>query len=498
MSTTVSFRLDQPVPLPPDTQIWINHDASAREVLHPERGRKPSYLHIAGSCDGSSCDSCDCVATLPFAADATPALPRREPRRFLAISPQAATYIVLDASFLPAFMLLRDGHTPAQVGEWIADEVPEEQWKDFLKTLFKLIVLRNMRPEAELREDLPERPTLHLYVTNRCNLRCTHCYMSSGRPLPQGEMSTAERRRAIETFSGLGRKGKVSFSGGEALTSPDLFELIALARDNGHETELYTNGLLIRPSNVQRLVDSVDELQISLDGTNPETNDPIRGRGSFKRIVSAIHLVDKADRARNPDFFYRVGVTLTKSNCADVEQNILSFLSSLDLTNPHKIQIGVVANIGRAVDHPEVAAEVDQLPAIQSRVMGKFIEGGRIKWPNFSVNVLSKSCGIGMSVTVAADGNIYPCSVTEQPTLGNVRNADALAAMRSVSELTSRTGVDNVEGCRTCSLRYACRGMCRVGNLHRTGSMLQSSCRPAFKAARVESLIVGFDSYLMH
>jgi radical SAM protein with 4Fe4S-binding SPASM domain len=417
-------------------------------------------------------------------------------RHFLAVSTQAATYVALPVAYLPAFMLLRDGHTPNDVGQRMAGQCTKGQWRAFLGQFFKVIVLRNMRPDACIKEDLPVQSTLHLYVTNRCNLRCTHCYMSSGKPLPQGEMTNAERKRAIDTFTAMGGKGKISFSGGEALASPDIYDLMAYGKSLGHEIELYTNGLLVGEGTVQHLVDTVDHLQISLDGTTAEVNDPIRGQGSFSKILSAIHLVDRADRSRNPSFVYRIGLTMTATNCDDIEENVVSFLSSLDLQNPHKIHVGVVGRIGRAKSNTELTAGINDLPAVQARVLSRFVSQGRIKWPNFTVNLHTKTCGIGMSVTVAADGKIYPCSITDQPALGHVGDADALAAMQSVSRLTDSTNVDRVMGCKTCSLRYACHGQCRVSNYHQTGTMLETRCSPSFKAARVESLIAGFGSFL--
>lgn len=498
MPRTISFSIDEPIPLPKDIHIWVPKSAcSVEDVCHPETRRKPEYLHVAGSCDGNACGECSCAGTVsvtPHDANDSSAFP--DGRRFLAVSPSSASYIAVDTRFLRAFMLLRDGYSPSTVYKWLEDDIPSDEWLLFLKNFFETLVLRNFFEGAQTVEDSAQRPVLHLYVTNRCNLRCTHCYMSSGKPLPQGEVDTTARLAAIDTFTALRRKGLISFSGGEALTDPELFTLVDHAKEAGHEVELYTNGLLVTPSTAQRIVNSVDQLQISLDGTTSEANDPIRGKGSFNKIVSAINLIDKADRTRNPSFLYRVAFTLTASNCDDIESNILHFLSSLELQRPHKISVGVVGRIGRAAENSDVFVKMNDLPAIQARVLRKFVAGGRMRRPNFTINKYSKSCGIGSSVTVAADGNIYPCSVTEQPSLGNVRDNDALSAMKSVFAFRDATNVDSVAGCASCSLRYFCQGKCRVSNLHTTGSMLESRCDPTFKAAKVESFIAGFRSFV--
>ncbi|WP_271527441.1 radical SAM/SPASM domain-containing protein [Bradyrhizobium sp. CCBAU 25338] len=500
MGGQVTFRLDDPVPLPDDVHIWIPEgSASLDQCVHPETSRKPDYVHIAGLCDGASCANCDCLERAPSVELPPIAAAKASDRqRFLAVSPKAATYAAFDMSFLPSFLLLRDGHSPRTVIEFHKELYGTDSTSAHLKSFFETIVLRNMLNSATTKEDLPDARNLHLYVTNRCNLRCSHCYMSSGQPLPQGEIDTEQRLRAIDLFSEVSPNSKVTLSGGEALTDPDIFVLIDHAKNRGHRVELFSNGLLIRKQNVQRIVNSVDQLQISIDGTDSTSNDPIRGKGSFDRIVAAIKLVDRADRSANPNFFYRIGMTLTRSNYENIETNLVGFLGALELQSPHRISIAVVSGIGRAGERPEISADVDDLPLIQARIMKSLINQGRVKWPSFTVNRYSKSCGIGMSIAVAADGRIYPCSVTEQPAIGAVGDADAKAAMERVGQYTEEFNVDRVSGCSTCSLRYFCQGKCRVANLHSTGSMARSTCTSKFKAARARSLMANFDSFVAH
>jgi radical SAM protein with 4Fe4S-binding SPASM domain len=500
MNGRATFKLDEPVPLPDDIHIWVPEGTTfLHQCIHPETSRKPDYVHIAGACNGSSCADCDCIAragevTLPPIAAAK----MSDQQRFLAVSPKAATYAAFDMAFLSSFILLRDGYSPRAVIEFQKQGVGADLVTPHLKSFFETIVLRNMLNSAQTAEDLPDARNLHLYVTNRCNLRCGHCYMSSGKPLPQGEMETKDRLKAIDLFSEVSPNSKVTLSGGEALTDPDIFLLIDHAKKKGHRIELFTNGLLVRKQNVQRIVNSVNQLQISIDGTNPGSNDPIRGKGSFEKIVNAIKLVDRADRSINPDFFYRIGMTLTRSNYEDIETNLADFLAALDLKSPHRISIAVVSGIGRAGARPDISADVDDLPLIQARIMKSLIAKGKVKWPSFNINRFSKSCGIGMSIAVAADGKIYPCSVTEQPALGSIKNDDARSVMERVGSYTDMFSVDNVSGCNTCSLRYFCQGKCRVSNLHATGSMAQSKCTSAFKAARARSLLANFDSFVVH
>jgi hypothetical protein len=63
------------------------------------------------------------------------------------------------------------------------------------------------RPPYRRRADAvaPGRPSeLYVFVTNDCNLRCTHCYVSSGDYVPPDELTTAELMRLVDEARELG------------------------------------------------------------------------------------------------------------------------------------------------------------------------------------------------------------------------------------------------------------------------------------------------------
>jgi len=54
---------------------------------------------------------------------------------------------------------------------------------------------------------------VHLSITNACPLRCEHCYVGAGTPLP-GELTGADVRRVLEALAGMG-VFHIAFGGGE-------------------------------------------------------------------------------------------------------------------------------------------------------------------------------------------------------------------------------------------------------------------------------------------
>ena len=132
---------------------------------------------------------------------------------------------------------------------------------------------------------------LWVHVNDFCNLACGHCLVSSGPSQSQG-LQTDRITNAIDQAIDLGVE-RCFFTGGEPLARPDILELCSHVVDT-HRRELVilTNGTLLNGDRLTRLsafaADGALRIQVSLDGPTAEINDPIRGRGSFARIVDGV------------------------------------------------------------------------------------------------------------------------------------------------------------------------------------------------------------------
>ena len=66
---------------------------------------------------------------------------------------------------------------------------------------------------------------VYLFVTNDCNLRCTHCYVSSGDYVPPREMATDEIFGLIDQARDLGAT-RFLVTGGEPFMVRDIYDII--------------------------------------------------------------------------------------------------------------------------------------------------------------------------------------------------------------------------------------------------------------------------------
>ena len=126
-----------------------------------------------------------------------------------------------------------------------------------------------------------------------CNLACTHCFISCSPTNHTHEfMTLAEVERFLAEGAALGVK-EYYFTGGEPFLNPDMERILEATLAVGPANVL-TNGLLLDAARCRRLKILADasnyslDIRVSLDGLSPETNDPIRGGGSFERVMQGV------------------------------------------------------------------------------------------------------------------------------------------------------------------------------------------------------------------
>jgi molybdenum cofactor biosynthesis enzyme MoaA len=126
-----------------------------------------------------------------------------------------------------------------------------------------------------------------------CNLECRHCFIScSPHNHSFGFLDLAAVQRVLEESIRLGVK-EYYFTGGEPFLNPDMVPILEATLRFGPATVL-TNGTVFKEQWLHRLrrADDVSlyslEFRVSIDGFSPETNDPIRGVGTFDRALRGV------------------------------------------------------------------------------------------------------------------------------------------------------------------------------------------------------------------
>ena len=130
------------------------------------------------------------------------------------------------------------------------------------------------------------RRILQIHPTLRCNLRCGHCYSSSG-PLEKQELDVHSVECLLEDAARLGFE-IVSVSGGEPFLYGPLATVLRRARVLGMHTTVTTNGYFLDARHLDPLRGCLDVLAVSLDGP-PEIHNRMRASPqAFDRLCAGL------------------------------------------------------------------------------------------------------------------------------------------------------------------------------------------------------------------
>lgn len=190
-------------------------------------------------------------------------------------------------------------------------------------------------PEALFIDPLPFRDYIHLAekivkikyfnakipvygsadITNRCNLRCKHCYWWKGYQKGE-ELSPDEWRTVINEIFIKNHIFHVALTGGEPLLRPDVVEVFT--EELPHKIFIVTNGTIPLMK-----LSKVGGYYVSVDGTE-EIHDRIRGKGVYAKVKRNVKEYDGA--------FY-TNTTLTTINYKCVEELVEEWHGSATMMN---------------------------------------------------------------------------------------------------------------------------------------------------------------------
>ncbi|MBN2198079.1 glycosyltransferase [Candidatus Wolfebacteria bacterium] len=179
---------------------------------------------------------------------------------------------------------------------------------------------------------LPQRRSFIFYLTNRCNLRCKHCFFSESVNKDVVEPTLEEIKklakdyyRNTNTWKFLARGISQGFTGGEPFLRDDLLEIIMLFKKQGVKYfQINTNGVLTDKIVVfsrEMLKRKISfKIIISIDGLE-KTHDKIRNvTGAFKKSIKTIR------KLKNIGVKVGVITTINRLNYKEIRE-VISFLN---------------------------------------------------------------------------------------------------------------------------------------------------------------------------
>ncbi len=298
----------------------------------------------------------------------------------------------------------------------------------------------------------PSLRYLELQITNKCNLKCRHCFIGARniitlpQPLPSipkafgtspsRESGAKEEELSVNQIKGILKEFeemqglRVLITGGEPLIHRSFEEINKLLPEFFVRKVLFTNGLLLNKKALKKL--NVDEIQISLDGLK-DAHDSLRGKGTFKLAIEA------AKRALDSGFEVSIATMVHTKNLDDFDEmeRLFKDLGIKDWT------VDVPCITGRLEDNPEFQLSPEQGGKYMRYSLGNGPHAGT---PGFA-------CGLHL-MAVMADGKVSKCTFYSASSVGRIEEG-----LRKCWQKVKPVTLDKLK----CDCKHieSCRGGCR-------------------------------------
>lgn len=177
-------------------------------------------------------------------------------------------------------------------------------------------------------------PVFWLEPTNHCNLHCAMCPNSVIERGEGGFLPFTDCVRVVDEIAQHYPHGGATialFLSGEPLLHPDIFKMIAYARQRGLNVNLATNATLLTTDVVQELLTAPPSLLIiSFDGYDAPSYEKARAGASFTATLANIHrfLAAKRQRAAEQPRVRLYSLILDSTRSVEERQRFEEFFAS--------------------------------------------------------------------------------------------------------------------------------------------------------------------------
>ena len=149
-------------------------------------------------------------------------------------------------------------------------------------------------------------------ITSRCNENCGYCY----RILCDEENSIEQNNEILKKLVEL-KIERITWTGGECLLYPHLYELLMEAHKHNIKNNLITNGKFLSPKKIDKIEGLVDYITFSLDSLDEDVNETL-GRGK----KHANHIIELLEYLEKKDIRVKLNSIVTQKNIESVKEVI--------------------------------------------------------------------------------------------------------------------------------------------------------------------------------
>lgn len=275
-------------------------------------------------------------------------------------------------------------------------------------------------------------------ITNKCNLKCIHCYNESDSQCDT-TMSLADFCHVADYLLKTG-VSKIQITGGEPFLQKDVLNpMLDYVVNKFSFIEIFTNGTLITDEWFDYLSKNSIRIALSVHSYLPDQHDAVtQVAGAYRKTY---HTIEKLKKFNIP---YRVcNVRMKGIDLGEKNTDLFTLSEDRD----------IVRVTGRA----DFSLLSDEL--IKKRLITKESFQAPIT-KSFCTRLISGHNCFHDKIYISADLDVFPCVMERRIKHGTLKRDD-FQLNHHIRNFTK----DNIKECSECEYRYACFD-CRPNSLH--------------------------------
>lgn len=248
----------------------------------------------------------------------------------------------------------------------------------------------------------PYRKAL-LQITERCNFRCEHCFVSAEQ---QGEeMDFAQIKDHVIPYFLRNNVVQVTLTGGEPLCHKKFDEIVTAFTQKNIRLTICSNGYALHEGWIKQLsCNPLVLFNVSMDGFSAKSYGKFRGEGNldlFPKAIENIKLLAK--------FKLLKGILCTPNNYSSVEEyvQLCEFAKSIGASY---VLMNPLSELGRGATSKHLVFTREGLTEIQNATKSLQSENFQLSYIRFpSIGTCENQCHYGEVLYVFTNGDISVC-----------------------------------------------------------------------------------------
>lgn len=315
-----------------------------------------------------------------------------------------------------------------------------------------------------------------IQITERCNLHCAHCFVSSGNW--GKDMRFEDITDQVIPRLYRARVERITLTGGEPFVHPSVIEICEAIAKRGTPLGICTNATRTTDEQIARLERLGNiHVNVSFDGFRPETHGKFRGdQSSFETTLATTRKFAEAGLLQ--------GLLSTPNTLSAVDEFVSLCEFAIEVGAEY-VLMNPLSSFGRGVkSQGRLAADGDKMRAIHAateRFQGRGLDLTRIRFPNDDMPLTG--CDAGKLIYVFTDGATAVCPYLvfaartpqsrysdKEFLIGNILEGEVAPALDAY-RFHSRFQVGTNPKCGSCGMNAQCGKGCPAAIVSRGGSI---------------------------